>query len=474
MISIKEIFLALMNHLKPLIVLMKRRTRTAVGLSDTPGLTLVGALAFCLLVSPVRGQQITTGINRGAPTIRIAVTEFPAQSSDANLSSLTQEFNSVLWNDLDNAGIFDLVNRSFYPLKLPVAPADVVFDQWANPPVSTQMLVFGKMEISNSILVVTAYLHDVKNPGGPSVLAKRFVATPDEISTRETAHRFANEIVQTLGGGVPGIALTKIVFVSNRSGHTGRSEVYVMDYDGFNPHPITSYGSLSLTPRWSPDNSRLAFMSYAGGNPEIVVYSLESHRLLPFLHLSGMNTTPAWSPDGKKLAFSSSMGGDSEIYVANPDGSDLQRLTFSPSVDISPAWNPKTGNEIAFVSDRSGTPQIYIMNADGSNLRRLISGGGDASEPSWSPNGQFMAFQWRVSETGTYDIYVIDIASGQITQLTHDSGRNEHPTWSPDGRHLVFSSTRQGSRQIWTMLADGSNPKQLTTQGDNWNPNWSN
>jgi len=468
--------LALMNQRSLLVGPANRTARAAVlcSLCGRLGLTAAIAAAFLIPVPPVQGQQITTGINRGAPSIRIAVAEFPAQSSDANLTALTQEFNSVLWNDLDNAGIFELVSRSFYPLKPPVGPADLVFDQWANPPVSTQMLVFGKTEISNSNLVITAYLYDVKNPGSPSVLAKRFVATPDEISSRETAHRFANEIVQTLGGGAPGIALTKIVFVSNRSGRTGRSEIYVMDYDGFNPHPITSYGSLSLTPRWSPDNGRLAFMSYVSGNPEIVVYSLESHHLLPFPHLSGMNTTPAWSPDGKKLAFSSSLGGDSEIYVANPDGSDLQRLTFSPSVDISPAWNPKTGNEIAFVSDRSGTPQIYMMNADGSNLRRLITGGGDASEPSWSPNGQLMAFQWRVSETGTYDVYVIDIASGQITQLTHDAGRNEHPTWSPDGRHLVFSSTRTGSKQIWTTLADGSNPKQLTTQGDNWNPNWSN
>ncbi|HXJ95817.1 MAG TPA: Tol-Pal system beta propeller repeat protein TolB [Terriglobia bacterium] len=444
-----------------------------------PSLLLLSATVFAVALTalilipaePVSGGQINIGINRGTPSIRMAVTEFPAQSADASLTSLTQEFNSVLWNDLDNSGIFDLVNRSFYPLKSPVAPGDVAFDQWANPPVSTQMLVFGKTEVVNSNLVVTAYLYDVKNSSNPSVLGKRFVSTLDEISTRQTAHTLANEIVQTLGGGVPGIALTKIAFVSKRTGHT---EIEVMDYDGFNQHPITSYGSLTLTPRWSPDNSKLAFTSYVSGNPEIMIYSLVSHHLLPFTHYSGLNVTPSWSPDGKKIAFCSSLSGAPEIYVSNPDGSGLQRLTFSPSVDISPVWNPKTGTEIGFVSDRSGSPQLYIMNSDGSNLRRLITGGGDASEPSWSPNGQFMAFEWRVTETGTYDVYVIDIASGQITQLTHDAGRNEHPTWSPDGRHLVFESTRGGSRQVWSMLADGSKPTQLTTVGENWNPNWSN
>ena len=137
-------------------------------------------------------------------------------------------------------------------------------------------------------------------------------------------------------------------------------------------------------------------------------------------------------------------------------------------------WNPKTGNDIAFVSDRSGSPQIYIMSSDGTNLRRLITAGGDASSPSWSPNGLFIAFSWRVTDTGTYDIYVIEIASGRTIQLTHDAGRNEHPYWSPDGRHLVFESNRSGPKQVWTMLADGSNPRQLTTQGENWNPSWSN
>ena len=434
-------------------------------------LALTLALFTVIASRSEAAQQIVTGINRGAPSIRIAVTAYPPQTSDPNLGKLTEEFNSVLWEDLDNAGIFDLVSRSYYPVKVPVAPGDVVADQWANPPVSTQMLVFGKTEVLNSNLVVTTYLYDVKNTSNPTVLARRFVGNLDEVSTRETAHRWANEIVQTLGGGIPGIALTKIAFVSRRTGHP---EIEVMDYDGFNQHPITSYGSLSLTPRWSPDDNRLAFTSYVGGNPEILIYSLETHRLQPFPKYSGLNTTPAWAPDGKKLAFCSSMSGDPELYVSNPDGSGLQRLTFSSGVDISPVWNPKTGNEIAFVSDRSGSPQIYIMNSDGSNLRRLTTGGGDASEPAWSPNGQFIAFNWRVSETGTYDVYLIDIASGQITQLTHDAGRNEHPTWSPDGRHLVFESTRGGSRQIWMMLADGSNPKQLTTQGDNWNPNWSN
>ncbi|HEX5484053.1 MAG TPA: Tol-Pal system beta propeller repeat protein TolB [Terriglobia bacterium] len=434
---------------------------------------LLAITAALILPRAARAQNswIETGINRGNPLIRIAVANFPAASNEANLSNLTNAFNQVLSNDLGNAGIFQMVSKSMYPAKTPSNPGEVVFDQWTNPPAATQFLVFGNTADINGNLVVTAYLYDVKNPANPSVLAKRYIATLNEVSTRETAHRFANEIIKTLGGGIPGINLSQIAFVSSRTGH---EEIWVMDYDGFNQHPITSYGQLCLTPRWSPDDTKLAFTNYASGNPEISIYSFLTHHLLPFPHYRGLNTTPAWSPDGKKLAFCSSMSGTPEVYVSGETGSGLQRLTFSPSVNISPVWNPKTGNEIAFVSDRSGTPQIYIMNADGTNLRRLITAGGDAVAPSWSPNGLFITFAWAVTETGTYDVYVIEIATGRIIQLTHDAGRNEHPWWAPDGRHLIFESTRTGKKEVWMMLADGSDQKQITTQGENWNPSWSN
>ena len=412
-----------------------------------------------------------TGINLGQSRVRLAVPAFSPRSVDQRLVGLTQVFNKVLWDDLDNSGILDLVSKSLYPLKVPQEPQDVDYQAWSSAPASAQMLAFGYAEVTNNNLVVTARLFDVGNPSNPAVLQKRYVAALNEISARDVAHRFANEIIQTLGGGISGINLTKIAFVSNRTGHT---EIWVMDYDGYNQHPVTNNRTLNLTPRWSPDNSNLAFTSYASGNPEIRVFSLLTNRRIPFPSYKGLNTTPAWSPDGKKIAFCSSMSGDPEIYVSDRNGLNLQRLTFSPGVDISPVWNPKTGNEIAFVSDRSGTPQIYIMNSDGSNLRRLITAGGDAEAPSWSPNGLFMAFSWRVTETGAFDVYVIEIATGRIIQLTHNAGRNEHPTWSPDGRHIAFESTRTGTREIWTMLADGSDPKELTTKGKNWNSNWSN
>jgi TolB protein len=154
----------------------------------------------------------------------------------------------------------------------------------------------------------------------------------------------------------------------------------------------------------------------------------------------------------------------------------VKQITSSRGPESSPSWNRKTGAQIAFVSGRTGLPQIYTMDADGTNVQKMTDQG-YAVSPSWSPNGQFLAFAWirkyGPGAPGAQDIYIMDIASKQWVQLTHDGGRNDFPSWSPDGRHIIFQSSRAGGEQLWTMLADGTNQKQLTTSGSNTQPNWS-
>jgi len=208
----------------------------------------------------------------------------------------------------------------------------------------------------------------------------------------------------------------------------------------------------------------------------LLMYSLELNRPVSFPRYQGTNLSPAWSSDGKWLAFSSSRSGDSEIYVVDVSGGGPRRLTNTKGPDVSPTWNPKTNAQIAWVSGQTGLPQIYTMASDGTNVVRMTDQG-YAVSPSWSPNGQFLALAWirhyGPGAPGASDIYVMDIASKQWVQLTHDGGRNDFPTWSPDGRHIAFQSNRTGKTQIWSMLADGSQARQLTTSGENSQPNWS-
>jgi TolB protein len=285
------------------------------------------------------------------------------------------------------------------------------------------------------------------------------------------AHRFADEIILRLGGGVPGMAESRIYFVSSRSGH---KEIWTMDYDGANQHQLTHLRSIALSPRLSPDGARVAFSAILLNSWNVVMYSTELNRLVAFPSF-GDSKTPAWSGDGTRLAFSSSRTGDPEIYTCNANGGNLKRLTSVKGPDVSPVWNPRTGTQIAFVSGRSGYAQIYMMDSEGANVQRLTDSG-YAVSPSWSPNGQFLVFAWirryGPGAPGAQDIYIMDIASRKWVQLTHNSGRNDFPSWAPDGRHIVFQSNRSGSEQIWTMLADGSQQQQVTTSGSNSQPYW--
>ncbi len=430
-------------------------------------------LATLLALPCVAQDWIRTGTGLGVEKVRLAASDFKPSSPDPKNAELLKAFNDTLWNDLDNAGIFEMVSKSFYPLEVPGNPSEVRFEAWSGPPPNASMLAFGDLGVANNNVLVHGWLYDVKNTASPQVLGKQYTDTATTDSARLIAHKFANEIIFRLGGGVAGICESKIYFVSDRS---GRKEIWAMDYDGSNQHQVTHLGTISLSPRISPDGSRLAFSSLNKSSWEIMMYSVDLGRTVSFPKFGGTNLSPTWSPDGTRLAFSSTRAGEPNIYIADASGGNSRRLTTDRGPDVGPTFNRKTGAQIAFVSGRTGLPQIYTMEADGTNIQR-VTDQGYAVSPSWAPNGQFLTFSWfrkyGPGAPGANDIYLMDIASKQWVQLTHDGGRNDFPSWSPDGRHIVFQSSRSGTEQIWTMLADGTKVQQLTFSGHNSQPNWS-
>jgi TolB protein len=418
---------------------------------------------------------VHTGTNLGNQVVRVAAADFKPVGGDPQTTALKAVFDATLYSDLGNAGIFDLVSKSMAPQAMPGTPQEIVLSQWAAAPANAEMVAFGSLSTTGGRLAVNGWLFDVRNTANPQVLGKQYNEAASEDMARTVAHRFANEIIYRLGGGINGIAETKIYFVSTRS---GSKEIWAMDYDGQNQHQVTHLGSISLSPRISPDNSRIAFSSLGKDGWSIRMYSLELGRMVAFPGgaAGGSNLSPAWASDGTKIAFSSSRSGDSEIWVADGSGGNLHKVTSLAGPNVAPVWNPRTNAQLGFVGGRTSEPQIYTMAADGSNVQRLTDSG-YAVSPSWAPNGGLLTFSWNrkygPGDPGGQDIYVFEIATMHWLQVTHESGSNDFPSWAPDGRHIVFQRTVGRHPQIWTMLADGTHQQQLTRAGDNSMPNWS-
>ncbi len=436
---------------------------------------------FVLVLTGFAASQLSaqdwvhTGTNLGNDRIRIAAADFKPVGDDPQTPTLKAAFDATLYSDLANAGIFDLVSKSMIPQATPGSPQEISLPQWSAAPSNATMVAFGALSATNGRLAVYGWLFDAHNTANPQVLGKQYNEAASQDMARTVAHRFADEIILRLGGGINGIAETKIFFVSSRS---GSKEIWEMDYDGQNEHAITHLGSISLSPRVSPDNSRLAFASLGNAGWAVRMFSLELGRVVSFPAgtADGSNQSPAWSGDGTKIAFSSSRSGDPEIWIADASGANLHRITTFRGPDVSPTWNPRTNAQLAWVSGRTGLPQIYTMDQDGANIQRMTDGG-YAVSPSWSPSGQFLTFSWNrkygPGAPGGQDIYVMDIASKRWLQLTHEAGSNDFPSWAPDTRHIVFQRSIGGHVEIWSMLADGTDQHQLTHTGNNSMPNWS-
>ncbi len=402
---------------------------------------------------------------------RLAVADFsPRVVALQETESALKVFNQVLENDLKFSAIFRMSSKSFYPLKRLRFPEDVEFENWQVPSLDVDFLVFGNLQLEAHMVVVEAYLYDVKTR--QQVLGKRYTTT-DRKLTRRLAHEFADQVVfQLSAGSSRGVALSQIAYTSRR----GKSkEIYVMDYDGADARTITANGGINKFPNWGPDNDKLAFVTNLPGSSqwELWIQDLRGGRNV-FPVSGSYVSSPAIAPDGKHIAFSgrSSRGVDSDIYVGEINGSDRRNLTNHPGIDTSAAWSP-TGRQVAFISDRSGTPQVWVMDADGSNVERLVLEGGHCDSPDWSPDGRFIAYSWQAPTQWKHNVYIIEVATGKILQLTSGTGSNENPHWSPDGYHIVFQSSRTGLKQIFIMNADGKNLKQVTAYGINGSPSWS-
>jgi TolB protein len=404
-------------------------------------------------------------------------------------------FNTVLWDELSNSGVLTMIGKSFYPLDVPQQPQDFKaptsapalrrgdpprtvkngpwLTDWSGPPVNADYLTFGYTAVQDGKLMLRGFLFKLSQPDVASaqLIGKLYFGTLDEDGAKKVARDFAADILQQFG--MKSLSGSKIFFVSDRSGN---KEIWSMDYDGSNQKQMTSYHTISKEPVVSKDGRMFAFTTLMKGSWQIMIHSVETGKKLPFYNpVSSTIETPEFTPDQRRVLYAASMNGWVNICIADATGGNMNQLTHVRTQEVSPKVNPATGRDVLYISGRSGIEQLWKMSVEGGDAEMVTNGEGYVANPSWNPNGQLIAFAWTKGfEPGSYNIFIMDLATKRLVQLTSSNGKNENPWWAPDGAHLVYQSTHGRSTQIYTMLADGTHPQQLTTQGNNTQPVWAN
>jgi TolB protein len=416
-----------------------------------------------LFVAPVPAHAILSiEITQGADTgIPIAVVPFGWSGP----SQPPQPIADIVASDLARSGRFISLSRKDF-VSLPTNEKDVVFKEWRV--IKAEALVIGSVTpASPGRYEVKFRLYDVFKQA--QLAGFRYTVGTEVLRT--VAHQIADVIYEKLTGE-PGAFNTRIAYVTReRAGP--KASVYklqVADSDGYNPRTVVRSNEPLLSPAWSPDGKRIAYVSFEQKQPKVYIQNLADGRRQLLAAFSGINSAPAWSPDGKRLALSLSRDGDPEIYVMDLATRRLQRLTDDPAIDTEPAWSPD-GRYIVFTSDRAGQPQIYRMTADGRQTQRLTFEGDYNARPSYSPDGRMLTLV--DSQQGKFRIATLNLETNALQVLT-DTSLDESPTFAPNGRIILYATEVNGRGVLASVTSDGR-VRQLyrLEEGDVREPAWS-
>ena len=340
--------------------------------------------------------------------IPIAVPLFKKVSSGHETDQLSKSAPDLLAETLEFTGYFKLLDREAFLVnpQTDAAFASINFHDWTS--IGAELLVTGGVLVQDNLVEIELRLYDTFKE--QLLVGKRYKGRVED--ERKIIRRFCSEVIYTLTGD-RGIFNTKIAFVSTG---TGNKEIYICEFDGYNPRQLTHTKSITLSPAWASDGQWLAYTSYAKGKPDLYIKNLRENRSY-VVAKKGINTTPAWFPNKFELAATLSFSDDPEIYLLTGTGKIIKRLTYNKGIDVSPTWSPD-GKSVGFVSKRSGTPHIYIKDIDSGQVKRLTFQGRYNTQPSWSPKGDKMAYSGM--ENGHNNIFVIGFDGQGPIQLTHN------------------------------------------------------
>ena len=409
-------------------------------------------LTLSLLAATLAQAQLSIEITgAGANRIPVAITNFAGDAAAAQVVA------STVRSDLERSGLFKLVDPAGATLD---ENAQVNFGDWKNR--GADALAAGSLARgADGRMEARFRLYDTQKQ--VSLGGAVYVTGNDQL--RAAGHRIADYIYEKLTGE-KGVFSTRVAYVVKTG---GQFRLQIADADGQGAVTALSSSEPIISPVWSPDGSKLAYVSFEKKKPVIYVHTLASGQRQVVANFKGSNSAPAWSPDGRKLAVVLSKDGNSQIYVVNADGTGVQRLTQSGGIDTEPRYSPD-GGSIYFTSDRGGSPQIYRMGANGGDAQRVSFEGSYNVSPRPSADGKSLAFISR--RDGRFQLAVMDLASKQVQILT-DSTKDESPSFAPNSRMILIATETGGRGVLSAVSSDGRIKQRLSiAAGDVREPAW--